>query len=276
MTRDESGAGSGVCKGPECYNGDMEEVPEAYSTEEFVRVFRLWARPWVTHILVALMGGPLGFSELRRSVPDISPNTLSGRLNDLIRIGLVRRQIRSGPPIRTIYSLTEVGDGVRPVAEAFKAWHRGLTPDARARLRLVSGEPRWGVNWRSRSENLHALVESGRLHMAPYTSRLLGRSGMWVVIARLMCGPAGFAELNRSTPDVPERQLATRLRELVEAGLVERQVYSESPLRAKYALTPSGESLRLVAQATVQWLRSIPETPSSRLLRRYLTSEADL
>jgi DNA-binding HxlR family transcriptional regulator len=54
-------------------------------------------------------------------------------------------------------------------------------------------------------------------------------------------------------PGIPSRTLSDRLQSLEEHGLVERQVYSEHPLRAEYRLTNEGESLRPVLGALAEW-----------------------
>jgi DNA-binding PadR family transcriptional regulator len=54
-------------------------------------------------------------------------------------------------------------------------------------------------------------------------------------------------------PDVSERMLVQRLRELQEAGLVARTEYDATPPRVKYRLTEEGASLAPVLQVLYDW-----------------------
>jgi DNA-binding HxlR family transcriptional regulator len=64
----------------------------------------------------------LRFSELRRACPPISDRILSRELKELEAAGLLRREQRSGQPLRTDYELTEVGATLKPVIAAMADW----------------------------------------------------------------------------------------------------------------------------------------------------------
>lgn len=66
-------------------------------------------------VLRDLMHGPLSFSELRASLPQLSDKVLADRLRQLQRHGLVVRHRRSSYPPRTSYSLTPAGQRLRPL-----------------------------------------------------------------------------------------------------------------------------------------------------------------
>ncbi|SBU99242.1 transcriptional regulator, HxlR family [Streptomyces sp. Ncost-T6T-1] len=70
---------------------------------------------WTTLVLRELMGGPLGFSELRERLPELSAKVLSQRLRELGERGLVSVERRRGFPVRTSYSLTGSGRALRPL-----------------------------------------------------------------------------------------------------------------------------------------------------------------
>ncbi|WP_228080921.1 winged helix-turn-helix transcriptional regulator [Streptomyces profundus] len=82
---------------------------------------------------------------------------------------------------------------------------------------------------------------------------LLGKRWTGLLIASLMSGPGHFAELRRSVPGISERMLSDRLSELVEAGLVHRDVHNGPPLRVSYRLTEAGENLRPALAELTRW-----------------------
>jgi DNA-binding HxlR family transcriptional regulator len=86
------------------------------------RAVELIGKRWTGAILAVLMDGPLHFSEIRRSVPEISDRLLSERLKELEAEGLVERRVIDGSPVRTEYSLTRKGKALEPSLRTLKAW----------------------------------------------------------------------------------------------------------------------------------------------------------
>lgn len=83
---------------------------------------------------------------------------------------------------------------------------------------------------------------------------LLSRKWHPVVIAVLDdCERAGFNDLLDSIPDISGKVLSDTLDALQEAGLVDRTVVSESPLRVEYALTGAGRDLDGVFAELAAW-----------------------
>jgi DNA-binding HxlR family transcriptional regulator len=77
--------------------------------------------------------------------------------------------------------------------------------------------------------------------------------GKWavVILANLKQGPLRYGELRRLMPDVTEKMLTQRLRELEAAGLVERTVQSEMPPAVSYRL--ADHEVAPVLQALYDW-----------------------
>ncbi len=86
--------------------------------------FAVLGRRWNGVLLGTLGDGPAGFVELRRAVGGISDSVLSERLTELMRLGLVHREVHDGPPLATTYQLTEVGHGLVPALTALTDWAR--------------------------------------------------------------------------------------------------------------------------------------------------------
>jgi DNA-binding HxlR family transcriptional regulator len=93
-------------------------------------------------------------------------------------------------------------------------------------------------------------------HLCPkyeYAMGLLGKRWSGLILRALMDGPCRFNELLTIVEKVSDRVLTERLRELEAAGLVERAVYPESPVRIEYSLTEKGRSMDKVLHAIQDW-----------------------
>lgn len=77
---------------------------------------------WTALILRDLTIGKKRFSELEKSVGGINPRTLSQRLDDLERHGIITREYFAEVPPRAEYTLTKKGQDLIPVLEQMSAW----------------------------------------------------------------------------------------------------------------------------------------------------------
>ena len=82
---------------------------------------------------------------------------------------------------------------------------------------------------------------------------LVGRRWSGVIIQALLGGVKRFGELRDSVPDLSDRMLSERLKELESEGIVERIVIPEMPVRIEYHLTPKGRDLVSVVEAVTCW-----------------------
>jgi DNA-binding HxlR family transcriptional regulator len=93
---------------------------------------------------------------------------------------------------------------------------------------------------------------------------LIGRRWAGAIIQALLPGQARYASIRDAIPEISDRMLSERLRELESEGLLVRQVFPETPVRVEYALTEKGRALEpaLVAIGTwaAQWGDGVPET----------------
>lgn len=94
----------------------------------------------------------------------------------------------------------------------------------------------------------------------------VGKRWTGAVVRALMDGPRRFGEILDRVPDLHDRLLSERLKELEAAGLVERRVYPETPVRIEYSLTEKGRDLERVIAEVERWAhRWIPlQTRSQR------------
>ncbi len=77
---------------------------------------------WKALILRDLLNGTMRFSELRRSVGNVSQKVLTSNLRQMERDGLVHREVYPEVPPRVEYSLTDTGMSLKPVIEAMREW----------------------------------------------------------------------------------------------------------------------------------------------------------
>ena len=84
------------------------------------------------------------------------------------------------------------------------------------------------------------------------TLAVVGEKWALLVVRELALGNHRFDALVRNT-GAPRDRLASRLRALEAAGVVERRQYSERPPRFEYHLTEAGQDLRGVLQVLRAW-----------------------
>lgn len=78
---------------------------------------------WKAVILYHLKNEPKRYSELRKEMPSVTEMTLSLQLKQLEKDGLVSRKVYGRkPPVKVIYSLTELGKSLVPILDAITAW----------------------------------------------------------------------------------------------------------------------------------------------------------
>ena len=77
---------------------------------------------WTALILRDLSTSPKRFSELEKSVGTINPRTLSQRLDDLERHGIITKKSYAEVPPRIEYALTEKGKDLVPVLRQMASW----------------------------------------------------------------------------------------------------------------------------------------------------------
>jgi DNA-binding HxlR family transcriptional regulator len=82
---------------------------------------------------------------------------------------------------------------------------------------------------------------------------LIGARWTGPVLQILLAGPARFAQLRDSIPQISDRMLSERLHELEREGIVSRSVIPESPVRVEYSLTTKGRELQASLEAVGRW-----------------------
>ena len=77
---------------------------------------------WKVLILRDLLPGTKRFGELKKSIGNVSQKVLTAQLRDMEEKGLVHRQVYAEVPPRVEYSLTELGQSLKPILDAMCSW----------------------------------------------------------------------------------------------------------------------------------------------------------
>lgn len=106
----------------------------------------------------------------------------------------------------------------------------------------------------SKSERLSVECAGGDWCPITATATLIGKKWHPVIIHRLLeNGASGFNELQNEVDGISSKVLSESLNDLEANGLVDRTVVEEKPVRVRYSLTDSGESLERVVLALAEW-----------------------
>ena len=77
---------------------------------------------WKLLILRNLLARPWRFNELKKNLEGSSQKVLTDSLRSLEEDGIVTRTVYPEVPPRVVYSLSELGDSMRPIISAMEEW----------------------------------------------------------------------------------------------------------------------------------------------------------
>lgn len=80
---------------------------------------------WKVLILRDLLSGTKRFGELKKSIGNVSQKVLTAQLRAMEESGLVNRTVYAEVPPRVEYSLTELGQSLKPILDAMWNWGEG-------------------------------------------------------------------------------------------------------------------------------------------------------
>lgn len=95
-----------------------EELPEC----PVATTVQLIGNKWKLLILRNLLARPWRFNELRKSLDGISQKVLTESLRSMESDGIIVRTVYAEVPPRVEYSLSELGETLRPILDAMQAW----------------------------------------------------------------------------------------------------------------------------------------------------------
>lgn len=77
---------------------------------------------WKVLVLRDLLPGTKRFGELKKSIGNVSQKVLTAQLRDMESNGLINRKVYPEVPPRVEYSLTELGQSLKPILDAMWNW----------------------------------------------------------------------------------------------------------------------------------------------------------
>jgi DNA-binding HxlR family transcriptional regulator len=84
---------------------------------------------------------------------------------------------------------------------------------------------------------------------------LVGRRWTGAILRVLMDGPLRFSEIAQAVPELSDRLLSERMKELEARGIVERTVHPGPPLRVEYELSRMGRELEPALSELQRWAK---------------------
>lgn len=97
-----------------------EELPEC----DVATTVQIIGNKWKLLIMRNLLSRPWRFNELRKSLGGVSQKVLTDSLRQLESDGIILRTVYPEVPPRVEYSLTELGESMRPILSAMENWGR--------------------------------------------------------------------------------------------------------------------------------------------------------
>jgi DNA-binding HxlR family transcriptional regulator len=101
---------------------DQEVIDECKIIHsQWNEITKIWTLPLIHALGLAQ---PARFNELKRRIEGISATSLSERLSELEKIGIIQRKVIPESPPRVEYSLTPKGEDLQNLLEKFAGWVR--------------------------------------------------------------------------------------------------------------------------------------------------------
>lgn len=82
---------------------------------------------------------------------------------------------------------------------------------------------------------------------------IIGRRWTGAIVRSMLAGACRFSEILGAIPELSDRLLSERLKELEHEGIVERLVTPSTPVRIEYRLTDKGRALASVVRSVADW-----------------------
>jgi DNA-binding HxlR family transcriptional regulator len=84
---------------------------------------------------------------------------------------------------------------------------------------------------------------------------LIGKRWSGAILRVMMTGPRRFSQIGQAVPELSDRLLSERMKELEARGVIERRVEAGPPVRVEYTLSPMGRDLEPALVEIQAWAR---------------------
>ncbi|MCD9153886.1 winged helix-turn-helix transcriptional regulator [Aeromicrobium duanguangcaii] len=288
--------------------GYSSDEPTGPSTPNALsRGFGVLGDEWTLFLLRFALQGCRRYTEFSTRMP-ISHAVLSGRLEALVRSGLmVRHEYQQRPP-RNEYVLTDSGRATWPILAAIWGWERTwvhehsyetppmrhitcgqeTTPVLTCRechrpVTVRDLDTSWGPagGWRSSVPETATRRRSSTRGTAvghtfyPDTMAIFGNRWSWSLMGAALLGVRRFSEFEAAL-GLPPSLLSGRLSTLREHGIIEQVTADSSTERSEYRLTDKGLAFFPVIAMTIGWAErwfAVDEGPA--LVQKHRACGAD-
>src|ERR1700730_13831067 len=100
----------------------MDGMNDIHNNCAVSKTLKIVGSKWTMLLIHNIFEGKKRFGELQRSLPGISPKTLSQRLRELERDEIITKKVFAEIPLHVEYSLTEKGKSLRGVFRSLENW----------------------------------------------------------------------------------------------------------------------------------------------------------
>lgn len=100
----------------------MSDMYSHTSHCEIAKTLKIMSSKWTMLLLHTLCEGKKRFGELQRTLEGISPKTLSMRLQQLEKEGIVSKHVFAEVPLHVEYSLTKKGASLKEIFSKLEEW----------------------------------------------------------------------------------------------------------------------------------------------------------
>lgn len=220
--------------------------------------FNAVKRKYASHIIyITGVHKNVRFTELQPHL-NLSDPTISERLDDLEEAGFLKRTSYDEMPPRVEYALTHRGDELFDHLSVLFDWAAdrdatlvgtGISEDAQNNIEgecLLCGDisgsdvdDRDKLPW---FQTLDGLVD-----------RIVRKNVMQIVVEVAANEPCRYSVLKDATGMDSDKLFSNRLRELRDAGLVERRANDENSSKTEYSLSSSGDDLAQCLIPLLDW-----------------------
>ena len=95
-----------------------KELPEC----PVATTVQLIGNKWKLLIIRSLLRSPQRFTQIKDTIPGISRKVLTDNLRALEEDGLIEREVFAEVPPRVVYSMSDLGNTLRPIIDAMQVW----------------------------------------------------------------------------------------------------------------------------------------------------------
>ena len=86
------------------------------------KAFDILGKKWSCLVLYTLLGDPMRFTDIRRSIPELSDRVLAERLRELEQLQFVKRNVYTRIPVKIEYELTKKGKELEKSMREIEIW----------------------------------------------------------------------------------------------------------------------------------------------------------